>query len=41
MRFGKKTVDNVNTDYWFLRDNGVNGRETIRILRIAYKEEKK
>ena len=27
----------IDTDYWFLRDNGLNAKITLRILAIAYK----
>ena len=30
----------TDTDYWFLRDNGLNAKTTLRILAIAYKVEK-
>lgn len=41
MRFAEKTVDSVNADYWFLRDNGVKGRIALLVVGIAYKEEKR
>ena len=28
----------TDIDYWFLRDNGLNAKITLRILAIAYKE---
>ena len=31
----------TDTDYWFLRDNGLNAKTTLRILAIAYKGEEK
>lgn len=30
----------TDTDYWFLRDNGLNAKITLKILAIAYKVEK-
>ena len=27
----------TDTDYWFLRDNGLNAKVTLKILAIAYK----
>ena len=27
----------TDTDYWFLRKNGVDAKTTLRILAIAYK----
>ena len=41
MRFAEKTVDNINTDYWFLRGNGVRGSTALIIVGIAYKGEDK
>ena len=41
MRFGEKTADNLNTDYWFLRDNGVSGVTAMYMVGIVYKRGKK
>ena len=31
----------TDTDYWFLRDNGLNAKIALRMLAIAYKGEER
>ena len=31
----------TDTDYWFLRDNGLNAKTALRMLAIAYKVEER
>ena len=40
MKLGERTVENTNVDYHFLRDNGVCGGTTIRMIGKAYLGEK-
>jgi len=34
-----KRGDDINKDYWFLRDNGVQGVTAIYIIGLAYKDD--
>lgn len=37
MRFAKKTPHNINVDYYFLRDNGVERYTAEFMLALAYR----
>lgn len=36
----KEGFEDSNTDYWFLRKNGINAKTTLRMLTIAYQDKK-
>ena len=35
----EKTQENIQKDYWFLRDNGAHALTAIFMVGLAYKEE--
>ena len=41
MELGERTASNLNYDYWYLRDNHVDGKTALRIVSLAYVEVEK
>lgn len=39
MKLGEKNTENINRDFWFLRDNGVRALTAIYMVGKAYKED--